>query len=149
MKLPERRILSSGITKPCPFCGSLDISAVQSLYGYDEPVEEAHGWWIVCRNCGSGGEYDEGENAKAKAVQDWNRRSPLDPRVPLEFRSRFRDAEVVIPAKHCPFCGSKRLHTEEGEGEHLVICFECGSHGPPCPNLTQALEQWDKRQEVS
>jgi Lar family restriction alleviation protein len=145
---PERRILSSGITKPCPFCGSLDLSVVQALYGYDEPIaEDLLGWWVVCKSCGTGGEWedDEVENAKAKAVQDWNKRSPSKPGVP----SYALTAEVTIPAKSCPFCGSESLHTEESDGEHLVVCYKCGGHGPVCPNLTRALEQWNKRQEVS
>jgi Lar family restriction alleviation protein len=145
MKLPERRILSSGITKPCPFCGSLDLSVIQALYGDDRPVEEDRCWWVVCKSCGAGGEDDNVENAKVKAVQNWNKRSPSKPGVP----SYALTADVRIPAKPCPFCGSENLHTEESDGEHIVVCFECGSHGPVCPNLTQALEQWNKREEVS
>lgn len=51
--------------KPCPFCGSENA-------GVKEDDENSGMIWIICRDCGSMGEWDY---SVKKAKQHWNRRA--------------------------------------------------------------------------
>ena len=47
--------------------------------------------------------------------------------------------------KHCPFCGSKALHTSNIFGEHYVVCTNCTCAGPGAWTQEEAIEAWNRR----
>lgn len=87
--------------KPCPFCGSTDLSVLSlaSSLGYECSSacaregthgwpKMAHTWYVNCPDCGAGGplcyvtemyrydkDYKDDDDCKVDAIDGWNRRA--------------------------------------------------------------------------
>jgi len=108
--------------KPCPFCGSNNISA------WD--------YWCRCNNCTAEiamQRVDENPalSHRANNILAWNRRKS----------GPYKDS--------CPFCGGNNLDlsvSKADEGRFWMYCRDCFAQGPEGANEDEAEELWDHRE---
>jgi len=59
------------IKRPCPFCGSTDLTAMEivTFPAGDNPEHFTSNWVVLCDYCAAQGSQ---EGTKAKAIKAWN-----------------------------------------------------------------------------
>lgn len=107
--------------KPCPFCGSTNISCADA--GHKTDI-----WFVQCENCGATFPHFDSETEAAEA---WNGRvdNKQIPKKPQYVDTRFRhhgrkisDGSSLDKCYKCPNCNSHIFHVFDSE----KYCKYCG-----------------------
>lgn len=112
--------------KPCPFCGSKDVTFFTGLL---------RGWIAACENCGAGLKYSL--KTKEKATAKWN--------VTLNKKLK-KGVKMTEELKPCPCCGSNAEMVEVTEF-YFTRCKECGLNTQMYETPEEAKAVWNRRPE--